>query len=63
MSRESVFDNMGTGFSSVDILQEPEVREDQLNGEILNTLKLFDGYHFSAFWRLTVKIAFSMVKG
>lgn len=30
MSRESVFDNMGTGFSSVDILQEPEVREDQL---------------------------------
>ena len=30
MSRESVFDNMGTVFSSVDILQEPEVREDQL---------------------------------
>ena len=30
MSRESVFDNMGTGFSSVDILQEPEVREDQM---------------------------------
>ena len=30
MSRESVFDYMGTGFSSVDILQEPEVREDQL---------------------------------
>ena len=30
MSRESVFDNMGTGFSSVDILQEPGVREDQL---------------------------------
>ena len=30
MSRESVFDNMGTGFSSVDIPQEPEVREDQL---------------------------------
>ena len=30
MSRESVFDNMATGFSSVDILQEPEVREDQL---------------------------------
>ena len=30
MSRESVFDNMGTGFSSIDILQEPEVREDQL---------------------------------
>ena len=30
MSRESVFDNMGTGFSRVDILQEPEVREDQL---------------------------------
>ena len=30
MSRESVFDNMGTGFASVNILQEPEVREDQL---------------------------------
>ena len=30
MSRESVFDNMGTDFSSLDILQEPEVHEDQL---------------------------------
>ena len=30
MSRESVFENMRTGFSSLDILQEPEVREDQL---------------------------------
>ena len=61
MSRESVFDNMGTGFSSVDINQRSV--KISWNGEILNTLKLFDGYHFSAFWRLTVKIAFSMVKG
>ena len=30
MSRESVFDNMGNGFFSLDILQEPEVHEDQL---------------------------------
>ena len=30
MSKESVFENMGTGFSSLEILQEPEVREDQL---------------------------------
>ena len=30
MSEESVFENMGTGFSSLEILQEPEVREDQL---------------------------------
>ena len=30
MSKDSVFENMGTGFSSLEILQEPEVREDQL---------------------------------
>ena len=30
MSKESVFGNMGTGFSSLEILQESEVREDQL---------------------------------
>ena len=30
MSKESVFENMGTGFSSLEILQEPNVREDQL---------------------------------
>ena len=30
MSKESVFENMGTGFSSSEILQEPNVREDQL---------------------------------
>ena len=28
MSKESVFENMGTGFSSPEILQEPEVHED-----------------------------------
>ena len=27
MSRESVFENMETGYSSLEILQEPEVRE------------------------------------
>ena len=31
MSKESVFENMGTGFSSLEILQESNVREDQLN--------------------------------
>ena len=30
MSKESVFENMGTGFSSLEILQEPNVREYQL---------------------------------
>ena len=30
MSKQSVFENMGTGFSSLEILQEPNVREDQL---------------------------------
>ena len=30
MSRECVFENLGTKFSSLEILQEPEVREDQL---------------------------------
>ena len=30
MPIKSVFENMGTGFSSLDILQEPESREDQL---------------------------------
>ena len=29
MSRENVSDNMGTGFSSFEILQEPEVHKDQ----------------------------------
>ena len=30
MSKKSVFENMGTGFYSLEILQEPESREDQL---------------------------------
>ena len=30
MSRDCVFDNMETEFSSLEILQEPEVHEDQL---------------------------------
>ena len=30
MSKESVFENMGTGFSSLEILQEPNVCEYQL---------------------------------
>ena len=30
MSKKSVFENMGTGFYSLKILQEPESREDQL---------------------------------
>jgi len=30
MSRECVFENMGTKFSSLEILHEPEVREYQL---------------------------------
>ena len=45
MSRECFFDNMRTEFSSLEILQEPEVREDQLKcSEIWNTLETF--------WRL-----------
>ena len=30
MSKEYVFENMGTEFYSLEILQGPEVREDQL---------------------------------
>ena len=30
MSRKCVFENTGIGFSIVEILQEPECREDQL---------------------------------
>ena len=30
MSRQSGFENMGTVFSSIEILQEPEIRKDQL---------------------------------
>ena len=30
MSRQSGFENMGTVFSSLEILQEPEIRKDQL---------------------------------
>ena len=30
MSKTSGFENMGTVFSSLEILQEPEIREDQL---------------------------------
>ena len=29
MSRENVSENMGTGFSSFEILQEPQVHKDQ----------------------------------
>ena len=29
MSKKSVFENMGTGFYSLEVLQEPESREDQ----------------------------------
>ena len=32
MSRESAFVNIGTAFSSLDILQKSGVREDQLKG-------------------------------
>ena len=30
MSRQGVFENMGTGFSRLEILQEPKSREEQL---------------------------------
>ena len=30
MSKKSVFENMGTGFYSLEILQEPESRGDKL---------------------------------
>ena len=30
MSRKSIFENIGTDFSSLEILQEPESRKDQL---------------------------------
>ena len=40
---------MGTGFYSSEILQKPEVREDQL----ISFLTAYDDPHF---WRLTVKL-------
>lgn len=50
MSRESVFKNMGTDFSSLEFLQKPDVREEQLNSEIWNT--------FETFWRLILNCTF-----
>ena len=44
MSREwFFFEKMGTGFSSLEILQEPDVRKDQLKWRDLKTLELFYG--------------------
>ena len=44
MSRECFFEKMGTGVSSLEIFQEPEVRKDQL--------KLRDLKYLGTFWRL-----------
>ena len=41
MSRECFFEKMGTGFSSLEILQEPEVRKDQLKWPDLKYLGTF----------------------
>ena len=45
MSRECVFENTGIGFSILEILQEPECREDQLEQYVRfkKTLKLPHG--------------------
>ena len=51
MSRESVFENMGTGFSSLEISQEIRTKSEVAqkfvkicwDNEILNTLNRFDG--------------------
>ena len=40
MPRKIPFENIGTSFSSLEILQGPEVDQDQVNSEIWNTLKL-----------------------
>ena len=45
MYRKREHENMGAGFSSLEIFQEPEPRKDQLKlSEIWNALKLFDGH-------------------
>lgn len=45
MSRKTEHENMGAGFSSLEIFQEPESPKDQLNlSEIWNAMKLFDGH-------------------
>lgn len=41
MSRENVFKNMWTDFTSLEILQEPDLREDQLNSKIWNAFETF----------------------
>ena len=41
MSRECFFEKMGTGFSSLEILQEPDVRKDQLKWRDLKYLGTF----------------------
>ena len=41
MSRECIFEKMGTGFSSPEILQGPEVRKDQLKWRDLKYLGTF----------------------
>ena len=60
MPRKSVFENMGTGFSSLEILQGPaESPEDQLKPEIVRIAR---GSHWGGrlkFWlflRLTKKL-------
>ena len=41
MSKECFFEKMGTGFSSLEILQEPEFRKDQLKLRDLKYLGTF----------------------
>ena len=57
MCRECVFENTGIGFSILEILQEPECREDQLEQYVRfkkpwNFLTVNLNLHF---WRLTMK--------
>jgi len=40
---------MNTDFSSLEILQKPEVYEDQLKLQDFKYLETFDGYYLSAF--------------
>ena len=42
MSRKSAFENMKNGFSSLEILQEPEFHENQLKWRDLKDLETFD---------------------
>ena len=64
---ECAFENMGTGFFSIEILQEVEVHEDQLKYWVFNLKRprnFFYGYYYYLFFTVDDdKLPFSTVDG